>query len=103
MKTKKECMSFDWREGSIRRHNLKNEGKTLNLVSFYWTMKGLLEEATDKIMELQQEHNSKLVQHLFPTHPAERLDAVVNPSILKLTEENDKARMHLLGPFFTSK
>ncbi|KAL4206116.1 hypothetical protein AB4K20DRAFT_2000069 [Rhizopus microsporus] len=91
-----------------RRPNLQTQFEKrrvdfLNVISFYWAMKGLLEEATDKIIGLQQEHHSKLVQHLFSTPPTERLDAVVNPSTLKLTEENDKARMHLSSPFFTSK
>ncbi|CAO3692805.1 unnamed protein product [Rhizopus microsporus] len=83
-----------------RRVDFLNQEHITNDFILY---KGLLEEATDKIIGLQQEHHSKLVQHLFSTPPTERLDAVVNPSTLKLTEENDKARMHLSSPFFTSK
>ncbi|RCH99016.1 hypothetical protein CU097_015106 [Rhizopus azygosporus] len=96
----------------------------LNLINFYWSMKvnlqqknsaneeymindfipykNLLEEAVDAILELQEEHKKKLGLYRFTTPTKETLDIVVNPSILKLTEEYDKAGMHHLGPFFTS-
>lgn len=32
--------------------------------------------------------------------PTGTLATIVDPSILKLTEEEDKTGMHLLGPFF---
>ncbi|CEJ05348.1 hypothetical protein RMCBS344292_19291 [Rhizopus microsporus] len=54
-------------------------------------MKNLLEEAVDAILELQEEHKKKLGLYRFTTPIKETLDIVVNPSILKLTEEYDKA------------
>ncbi|CAO3651579.1 unnamed protein product [Mucor hiemalis] len=80
----------------------KRDEELLNIITFYWSMKNLLEEATDTMLKLQEEHKKKLVEYRFSTPPSETLEITVNPSILKLTEESDKAGMYLLGPFFTN-
>ncbi|KAI7906786.1 uncharacterized protein BX663DRAFT_466981 [Cokeromyces recurvatus] len=80
----------------------KRDEELLNIINFYWSMKSLLEEATDNMIRLQEEHKKKLVEYRFSTPPSEMLKTIVNPSILKLTEESNKAGMYLLGPFFTN-
>ncbi|OBZ80374.1 hypothetical protein A0J61_11577 [Choanephora cucurbitarum] len=65
-------------------------------------LQSLLEEATDIMLKLQEEHKKKLAEYRFSTPPSETLETIANPSILKLTEESDKAGMYLLGPFFTN-
>jgi hypothetical protein len=45
------------------------------------------------MLKLQEEHKKKLEEYIFSTSPSETLETIVNPSILKLTEENDKAGM----------
>ncbi|KAI8327842.1 hypothetical protein EDC96DRAFT_531244 [Choanephora cucurbitarum] len=80
----------------------KRDEELLNIINFYWSMKSLLEETTDTMLKLQEEHKKKLVEYRFSKPPSETLETTINPSILKLTEESDKAGMHLLGPFFTN-
>ncbi|ORE18767.1 hypothetical protein BCV71DRAFT_178927 [Rhizopus microsporus] len=48
------------------------------------------------MLKLQEEHKKKLVEYHFSTPPLETSETIVNPSILKLTEENDKTGMCLL-------
>ncbi|KAG0822793.1 hypothetical protein G6F16_011166 [Rhizopus arrhizus] len=62
-----------------------------NVINFYWSMKCLLEETTDTMLKLQEEHNKKLEEYNCSISPMETLGTIVNPSILKLTEKNDKA------------
>lgn len=80
----------------------KNSANEEYMINDFIPYKNLLEEAVDAILELQEEHKKKLGLYRFTTPTKETLDIVVNPSILKLTEEYDKAGMHHLGPFFTS-
>lgn len=104
----------------------KRDEELPNFISFYWGMKViftkkndfcineeyvnnnfilykcLLEETTDTMLKLQEEHNKKLEEYNCSISPMETLGTIVNPSILKLTEKNDKAGMYLLGPFFTN-
>lgn len=86
-------------EGKSYTKNSTNEEYMINDFILY---KNLLEEAVDAILELQEEHKKKLGLYRFTTPTKETLDIVVNPSILKLTEEYDKAGMHHLGPFLIS-
>jgi hypothetical protein len=41
----------------------------------------------------------KLKELRFASFPSENLSTIVNPSILKVVEEEDTAGMHQLGPF----
>jgi hypothetical protein len=51
--------------------------------------------------QLKKEHTEYLVNNRFNgVTPSHTLSTIVNPSILKLLEEDDKAGMHLLGPFY---
>lgn len=103
----------------------KREEELIDTISFYWSMKVvftkkmilkstqviilyfksvcLKKPLTLTMLKLQEEHKQKLVEHRFSTPPSETLETIINPSILKLTEENDKTRIYLLGPFFTLK
>ncbi|KAG2236613.1 hypothetical protein INT48_000168, partial [Thamnidium elegans] len=66
--------------------------KLLKALNFYWTMKCLLQETVDAIRELEVEHKK-----MFPD---DNLSSTVNPSIMKLTEAEDKAGMGEMGPFY---
>ncbi|KAI9475540.1 MAG: hypothetical protein EXX96DRAFT_485762, partial [Benjaminiella poitrasii] len=59
----------------------------------------LLEDSVESISALKDEHTKKLKELRFASFPSENLSTIVNPSILKLVEEEDKAGMHELGPF----
>ncbi|KAI7890293.1 uncharacterized protein EV154DRAFT_538429 [Mucor mucedo] len=69
-------------------------------VKFYWLLKCLLEDSVENISTLKDDHCQKLKEFRFTSFPSENLSTVVNPSILKLVEEDDKVGMHQLGPFY---
>lgn len=52
------------------------------------------------IYSLKAEHMEKLKELRFASFPLENLSTIINPSILKLVEEEDKVGMHQLGPFY---
>ncbi|GAA5802685.1 hypothetical protein HPULCUR_008159 [Helicostylum pulchrum] len=73
-----------------------------SFLKFFWGMKCNLITTTSTIAQLKKEHNDILIKNRFnPNAPSDSLSTIVNPSILKLTEE-DKTGMHLLGPFFST-
>jgi transcription termination factor NusB len=61
----------------------------------------LLKESVNQILQLKKEHNETLIKRRFDDSPFSSL-SLVNPSILRLTEEEDKPGMSLLGPFFSN-
>jgi magnesium-transporting ATPase (P-type) len=61
-----------------------------------------VKESVKAILELKKEHTEVLVKTRFSDCYFPSLTSSVNPSILKLTEEEDKAGMALLGPFFSN-
>ncbi|KAG1038176.1 hypothetical protein G6F43_012732 [Rhizopus delemar] len=64
-------------------------------------MKCLLAESVLNFAQLKKEHTEYLVKNRFSgATPSTTLSTIVNPSILKLTEEDDKTGMHSLGPFY---
>ncbi|KAG1466888.1 hypothetical protein G6F56_004605 [Rhizopus delemar] len=70
-------------------------------LNFFWGMKCLLTESILGFAQLKKEHTEYLVNNRFNgVTPSHTLSTIVNPSILKLLEEDDKAGMHLLGPFY---
>ncbi|RCI00582.1 hypothetical protein CU097_014708 [Rhizopus azygosporus] len=75
-----------------------------NFLQFYWKMKKLLKETSKMAMELKKEHDSTLIENRFkPSSFLSSLSLMVNLSILRLTEEKDKAGMNNLGPLFFPK
>jgi hypothetical protein len=75
-----------------------------NFLQFYWKMKELLKETSRMVMDLKKEHSSTLIENRFKSSCfLTSLSLMVNPSILRLTEEKDKAGMTNLGPLFFSK
>ncbi|KAG1471181.1 hypothetical protein G6F56_002270 [Rhizopus delemar] len=74
-----------------------------SFLKFFWSTKCNLTKTISVIAQLKKEYNAALVKNRFnPNAPSNTLSTIVNPSILKLTEEEDKAGMHLLGPFFST-
>ncbi|KAG2235784.1 hypothetical protein INT48_001010 [Thamnidium elegans] len=70
-------------------------------LKFFWGMKCLLTENISGFAQLKKEHNEYLVNNTFNgVTPSQTLSTIINPSILKLLEEDDKAGMHFLGPFY---
>ncbi|KAI8351191.1 hypothetical protein EDC96DRAFT_447990 [Choanephora cucurbitarum] len=69
-------------------------------ITFFWKMKCLVKEGVEVLLELQDEHKAKLKQCRFNSLPVENLKIVINPTIMKLNEAEDKAGMADLGPFF---
>jgi hypothetical protein len=55
-------------------------------------------------MELKNEHSSTLMKNMFkPSSCLGSLSLTATPSIIRLTEEEDKAGMADLGPLFSPK
>jgi hypothetical protein len=52
--------------------------------------------------KLKSEHKKILKQCCFTSLPIENLSSVVNPSIMKLTEAEDKTGLSETGSFYTS-
>ncbi|KAG1489126.1 hypothetical protein G6F48_011629 [Rhizopus delemar] len=72
-----------------------------SFLKFFWGMKCLLAESVLNFSQLKKEHTEYLVKNRFSgATPSTTLSTIVNPSILKLTEEDDKTGMHSLGPFY---
>lgn len=62
----------------------------------------MLAESIQLIEELKEEHNNFLCNSLLnqAASSSHSLSSIINPSILKLTEEEDKAGLNKLGPFY---
>jgi hypothetical protein len=61
-----------------------------------------LVETITTIKQLEKEHSESLVRNrINPNAPSNTLSMMVNPSILKFIEEDNKLGIHLLGPFFS--
>lgn len=53
------------------------------------------------LQKLKDEHNESLYENRFSNSlPSNTLSTIVDPSILRLIESDDKSGMNLLGPFF---
>ena len=75
-----------------------------NFVQFYWKTKELLKQTSRIVMELKKEHDATLVKNMFKkSSDLTSLSTIVNPSILRLIEGEDKAGMAELGPVFKSR
>ncbi|KAG2229867.1 hypothetical protein INT48_005143 [Thamnidium elegans] len=71
-------------------------GSKLSVAIGIFTTSCLLEDSVESIFKLKEEHLEKLKELRFASFPSENLPT----SILKLVEEEDKAGMHQLGPFY---
>ncbi|KAG2203375.1 hypothetical protein INT47_010073 [Mucor saturninus] len=72
-----------------------------HFLKLFWDMKCLLTESILGFAQLKKVHTEYLVNNRFNgVTPSHTLSTIVNPSILKFLEEDDKAGMHLLGPFY---
>ncbi|EIE85430.1 hypothetical protein RO3G_10140 [Rhizopus delemar RA 99-880] len=98
------CLYEFWLEDKlIIKPSIEDKLEALpDFISFYWNMKCLLKESVDEILQLKKEHNETLIKRRFDDSPFPSLSSLVNPSILRLTEEQDKFGMSLLGPFFSN-
>lgn len=75
-----------------------------NFIQFYWKTKELLKQTSKIVMELKKEHEATLVKNMFKkSSDLTSLSTIVNPSILRLIEDEDKAGMAELGPVFKSR
>ncbi|CEG80194.1 hypothetical protein RMATCC62417_14563 [Rhizopus microsporus] len=104
VKYAKEGPAYElWLEGRLNiKPKFENKVEELpKVLNFYWLMKCLLEESVNNIYALDAEHIQMLKKFRYSTFPSENLSVLVNPSIMKLTEEEDKAGMYQLGPFYT--
>ncbi|GAA5809665.1 hypothetical protein MFLAVUS_003077 [Mucor flavus] len=85
-----------WLETTLEiKLDINDKSKCLpGYLNFFWVMK-LIEELTE-------EHKNLLCNNLLnqATSSSHSLSSVINPSILKSTEEKDKAGLHKLGPFY---
>ncbi|KAI9251695.1 hypothetical protein EDC94DRAFT_621831 [Helicostylum pulchrum] len=62
---------------------------------------GFLEESSENIKLLGDDHIKKMISVRFTNNISHSsLLYFVNPSILRLSEEDDKSGMGKLGPFF---
>jgi hypothetical protein len=67
-------------------------------------VKNLLKETCEAVITLKQEHDSTLTDNRFnSTGSLTSLSAQVNPSILRLIEEEDEPGMVNLGPVYSRK
>lgn len=75
-----------------------------NFIQFYWKTKELLKQTSRLVMELKKEHEATLVKSMFKkSSDLTSLSTIVNPSILRLIDDEDKASMAELGPVFKSR
>ncbi|RCH82648.1 hypothetical protein CU097_005701 [Rhizopus azygosporus] len=72
-------------------------------IQFYWDMKmSELLCLTDKVIEdLKEEHVKALQKYRYSSCPVPTLKELINPIILKLTQEKDSVGMVHLGPFYS--
>ncbi|KAG1446285.1 hypothetical protein G6F46_011926 [Rhizopus delemar] len=98
------CLYEFWLEDRLTiKPSIEDKSEALpGFIRFYWNMKCLLKETVDEILQLKKEHNETLIKRRFDDSPFSSLSSLVNPSILRLTEEEDKSGMSLLGPFFSN-
>ncbi|KAI7899312.1 uncharacterized protein BX663DRAFT_441561 [Cokeromyces recurvatus] len=92
-----------WLEDTLYiKPDIDNKLETLPcFLNFFWGMKSRLTESILNFVQLKKEHIEHLVKNRFnDVAPSDNLSTIVNPSILKLLEEDDKVGMHLLGPFY---
>ncbi|KAI7906349.1 uncharacterized protein BX663DRAFT_529133 [Cokeromyces recurvatus] len=110
LETSHHFVSTDQRKSKIDHHKglfgalamLKtNIGDKLEAIP---RLSPLLKETSRLIMELKKEHDSTLMKNMFKSSSClSSLSLIVNPSILHLTEEEDKIGMAHLGPLFFPK
>ncbi|OBZ82243.1 hypothetical protein A0J61_09710 [Choanephora cucurbitarum] len=94
-----------WQEKSLQV-NPSPEAKAAfvpECIAFYLHLKTELEKTVTCISTLKLEHEEQLKKNMFrPTSSITSLKQIVNPSILKLIEEDDKIGMAELGPFYSN-
>ncbi|KAG0841740.1 hypothetical protein G6F17_013692 [Rhizopus arrhizus] len=72
-------------------------------ITFFLYMKDVLSSTARCVLQLKSEHEEAIKECRFrATKPSSTLKAMVKPSILKLTEEEDKTGMAELGPFYSN-
>ncbi|KAI9258446.1 hypothetical protein EDC94DRAFT_635717 [Helicostylum pulchrum] len=96
---------FDlWLETTLKiKPDINDKLESLpDYLNFFWVMKCLLAESIQLIEELKEEHNNFLCNNLLnqAASSSHSLSSIINPSILKLTEEEDRAGLHKVGPFY---
>ncbi|KAG1183379.1 hypothetical protein G6F36_008492 [Rhizopus arrhizus] len=91
-----------WREGVLNIEP-KFEDKEMyqqDAINYYWTFKCKLEETLDTIKKLQISHKDNRKKSRYNSGETPKLlSEIINPSIIKLTENEHKKGMADLGPF----
>ncbi|KAG1558248.1 hypothetical protein G6F49_004678 [Rhizopus delemar] len=95
-----------WREGVLNIEP-KFEDKEMyqqDAINYYWTFKCKLEETLDIIKKIQVSHKSNIKKNRYNSGETPKsLSEIINPSIIKLTENDHKKGMTDLGPFGSSE
>ncbi|KAI7872484.1 hypothetical protein BDF14DRAFT_1909432 [Spinellus fusiger] len=89
-----------WLEGTFdlkTRLDEKVEQLPKALEFFFWMMKCL--QQSEIIRELEIKHKEALKKYRFASSPTRNHPNIINPSILKLNEKEDKSGMGKLSPF----
>ncbi|KAG1146144.1 hypothetical protein G6F37_000905 [Rhizopus arrhizus] len=101
-----ECSIFEmWEEKALQINTSPSAKSTFipECITFYLYMKEVLSNTASCVLQLKAEHEEVLRQCRFrATKPSPTLKSIVKPSILKLTEEEDKSGMAELGPFYSN-
>ncbi|KAI7900744.1 uncharacterized protein BX663DRAFT_553740 [Cokeromyces recurvatus] len=87
-----------WREGVLNIEPKFEDKETYqqDIITFYWTFKCKLEESLDAVKKIQDSH--KINRYNSGEKP-KLLSQIINPNIIKLTENDHKKGMADLGPF----
>ncbi|RCH88661.1 hypothetical protein CU098_005447, partial [Rhizopus stolonifer] len=96
MSFRKEGVFNLWREEvlTIKPEYEERDEYVPDLVKFCWTMKCLLEELVENIIELKKDHKSKLASYRYNAKSPASLQDIVRPIILKLTKDEDSSDMN---------
>jgi len=91
-----------WREGVLNLEPKFEDKETYqqDIITFYWAFKCKLEESLDAVKNIQNSHkiNRKNSRYNSGENP-KLLSQIINPDIIKLTENDHKKGMADLGPF----
>ncbi|KAI8883334.1 hypothetical protein K501DRAFT_294663 [Backusella circina FSU 941] len=93
-----------WLEGSLyMKPHMDDKLECISKVlKFYWKMKNLLKETCEMVMKLKEKHDLSLIENEFKNpEMLKSLSDTVNPSILRLIEEEGKTDMANLGPWIS--
>ncbi|PHZ12770.1 uncharacterized protein RHIMIDRAFT_136848 [Rhizopus microsporus ATCC 52813] len=95
---------FDlWRESSllIEPDFQDKEDFVPNLIQFCWEVKCKIEESVRNIVVLKEEHDNIKRNYRYSSKRPVLLSEIINPIILKLTQEEDSLGMSKLGPIYS--